>query len=362
MSNNETALRSALKNDDVFVEKNTSTAMKIPILRRIFALYEAEPMDLVFYLKDSESKKTSDANRYEIIRRYWEYALPIIQAQHVHRGTYSNCTPTTSNTESGFFGISGFNISCIANYDNARIGFYLGSSETKKNKEAFDLLYSYKDDIEEEFGIALDWGRADFYKASWMCYSLNGVSITNEADWPRMAKFHAEWSDKICGAVLPSLQSSNSMRLQNIAGVFREWAMAHVGANLNLAKCNRTYTRLTTPGMTAILPDLHDAPSGGNTDNHYFYEIINRNGKEVYIQFAISSKNITDEFRAICDKINEFYPTKVGKEEWLWRIPFETSNIGIPDDLSKDTLFTSLDSCMDEILVFEADLAEKLKA
>ena len=362
VSNDESGLRSALKIDgNVYVEKNTSTAMKISILRRIFALYEADPMDLVFYLKNSESKKTSDASRYEIRRRYWEYALPIIQAQHVHRGTYSNCTPTTSNTESGFFGISGFNVSCIANYDNARIDFYLGSSDTKKNKDAFDLLYSHKDDIEEELGISLEWDRADTYKASWMCYALNGVSITNEADWPRMAKFHAEWSDKICGAMLPYLQDGSSMRLQNIAGAFREWAMTRSDVDLNMAKCNRTYTRFTTPGMTAILPDLLDAPSGWNTDNHYFYEIINRNGKEAYIQFAISSKNITDEFRAICDKINAIYPAKMGKEEWLWRTPFRTSNISIPEDLSQDTIFTSLDSCLDEILAFETDLAEKMK-
>lgn len=361
VSSDETFLRSALKIDDnVYVEKNTSTAMKISILRRIFALYEADPMDLVFFLKDTESKKTSDVNRYEIRKRYWEYALPIIQARHVYRGTYSNCTPTTSNTESGFFGISGFAVNCIANYDKARIDFYLGSSDIKKNKDAFDLLYSHKDDIEEELGIVLDWDRADSYKASWMCYSLNDVSITNEADWPRMAKFHAEWSDKICGVMLSYLQGGNDMRLQNIAGIFREWAMARAEAHLNLAKCNRTYTRFTTPGMSAILPDLLNAPSDWNTDNHYFYEIINRNGKEAYIQFAISSKNITDEFRAICDKINEFYPEKIGKEEWRWRTPFKTSNINIPEDLSKDIIVARLDSSMDEILAFEADLTEKL--
>ena len=103
-------------------------------------------------------------------------------------------------------------------------------------------------------------------------------------------------------------------------------------------------------------------PSGWNTDNHYFYEIINRSGKEAYIQFAISAKNITDEFRAICDKINEFYPAKMGKDEWLWRTPFKTSNITIPEDLSKDAIFASLDTCLDEIRAFEADLAEKMKS
>lgn len=247
----------------------------------------------------------------------------------------------------------------MANYDKARIDFYLGSTDTKKNKDAFDLLYSHKDDIEEELGVSLEWDRADTYKASSISYALNGVSITNEADWPRMAKFHAEWSDKICEAMLPYLQDVNSMRLQNIARAFREWAMARSDVDLNIAKCNRTYTRFTTPGMTAILPDLLDAPSGWNTNNHYFYEIINRNGKEAYIRFAISSKNITDEFRTICDKINAFNPIKMGKEEWLWRIPFKTSNISIPEDISQDIIFKSLDLCLDEIHVFEVDLAEK---
>ena len=51
--NNESDLRSALKIDkNLYIEKNTSTAVKISILRRIFALYKADPMELVFYLKD----------------------------------------------------------------------------------------------------------------------------------------------------------------------------------------------------------------------------------------------------------------------------------------------------------------------
>lgn len=209
VANNESELRSALKIDEnLYIEKNTSTSLKMSILRRIFTLYEADPMDLVFYLKDIETKKISDAGRQEIRRRYWEYALPIIQEQHAHRGTFSRCNPTTSNTVSGSFGISGFCISCVANYDNARIDFYLGKGDTQKNKETFDLLYKHKNDIESKLGVSLDWNRADNYKASWMCYHLDSVSITNEADWPRMAKFHAEWSDKICGAMLEYLLSN----------------------------------------------------------------------------------------------------------------------------------------------------------
>lgn len=361
VTNNEADLRSALKIDEnLYIEKNTSTTLKMSILRRIFSLYEADPMDLVFYLKDSETKKASDAGRYEIRRRYWEYALPIIQEQHAYRGTFSGCNPTTSNTESGFFGISGFCISCIANYDNARIDFYLGNGDAKKNKDTFDMLFKHKNEIESKLGISLAWDRADNNKASWMCYHLDGVSITNEADWPRMAKFHAEWSDKICSVMLEYLLSDEEKRFNAIIAIFREWVQSKEGVHLDVARCNRTYTRFTTDGMTAILPDIPDAPSGWNTDNHYFYEIINRNGKTTYIQFAISSKNITDEFRDICENINKYYPAKMGKDDWQWRTPFKTATIELGDELDKDAIVAKLDACMKEILDFEADLSKKL--
>ena len=361
VSNTQDGLRSALQIDEnIYFEKNTSTALKMSILRRLFALYGADPMDLVFFLKDPETPKTSDDARYDIRRRYWEYALPIIQLQHLHRGTFSGCNPTTSNTESGFFGISGFNISCVANYDVARIDFNMCNGDAARNKAAFDLLFGHKEEIEQSLGVELSWNRADEYKASWISYHLRGVSIANEADWPRMAKFHAEWSDKICGAMLNYLMDSQSMRLSDIAGIFREWAMAKPDVGLNIVKCNRTYTRFTTPGMTEILPDIPNAPSGWNTDNHYFYELMNRNGTDAYVQLSISSHNITDEFRVICDRINEFYPAKMGKEEWQYRLPFKTKSFVIGEPLSKEAIFASLDTCLEEILAFESDLRKKL--
>lgn len=364
VNSTEEGLRSALKIDDnIFMERNTSTALKTSVLRRLFVLYEADPMDLVFYLKDMESEKVAEASRLELRKKYWTYALPIIQRQHAHRGTFSNCNPGTSNTMSGYFGISGFNISCIANYDSARIDFYMGKGDTAQNKAAFDILFAHKEEIESELGVSMTWERADEYKASWLCYHLNDVGITNEADWPRMAKFHAEWSDKICNAVLPYLvdEDDKSIRLNDIAGILREWAYANPVVNVNLAKCNRTYTRFTTEAMSEILPDLEGASSGWNTDSHYFYEIINRTGKSLYIQFAISAKNATEEFLAICDRINEHYPAKFDKEDWQWRTPFKTSSIKVDDELSREAISESLEKCLQEIQAFEADLKQKLE-
>lgn len=71
VSNAKQGIRSALKIDDnIYVERNTSTALKMSILRRLFALYDADPMDLVFFLKDEESEKATEASRYDIRKRY----------------------------------------------------------------------------------------------------------------------------------------------------------------------------------------------------------------------------------------------------------------------------------------------------
>jgi hypothetical protein len=75
---------------------------------------------------------------------------------------------------------------------------------------------------------------------------------------------------------------------------------------------------------------------------------------------AISSKNIPDDFRAICDNVNKYYPAKMGKEDWQWRVPFKTSTIELGEELDKDAIVAKLDTCMQEILAFEADLANKL--
>ena len=177
-----------------------------------------------------------------------------------------------------------------------------------------------------------------------------------------MAKFHAEWSDRLCNVILPYLQTDDSKksRLAEIASILREWTVDQKAVYDNVAKCNRTYTRFTTDSMSEILPDILNAPSGWNTDNHYFYEIVNRTGTSIYIQLAISSRNITDDFRVICDRINKIYPTKFDKENWQYRTPFKTKSVLLGEDLSKAKIFAGLNECLDEIQAFEADLKQKL--
>jgi hypothetical protein len=79
-------------------------------------------------------------------------------------------------------------------------------------------------------------------------------------------------------------------------------------------------------------------------------------------QLAFSSRNATEDFMAMCDRINEHYPSKIQKEDWQWRSPFKTSTIGISEEFSKADIFAGLDDCLKEIQAFEADLKQKLEA
>lgn len=363
VSNTESKLRSALKIDNnIYVEKNTSTALKLSILRRLFALYSVDPTQLVFYLKDSDSNTAVDTSRFELRKRYWTYALPVIQKQHIHRGSFGNAVPTTSNVLSGFFGISGLSIQCIANYNGARVDFRLGSNDAARNKTAYDLLYSNKKEIEEELGIHLQWERGDQCKVSWISYEQKDMTIANEADWPRMAKFHAQWSDALCNAILPYLQDNDEreQRMLKIAGILREWTVARPGIKEDLAKSNRTMTRFTTDQMSEIFPDIPDAPSGWGTDNHYFYEIINRTGDKIHIQLSLSAHNATKGFLERCDFISTLPFVRSRKNEWKWWTVFRTEDVSIGELIDKKEIFDKLDRCMEKVRTFEEELKQQL--
>lgn len=192
--------------DAIYVWTNTSTQSKLSVLNKVFRLYDADPSDLVFYLRDeNESAEEEAGTRYETRRKYWAYALDFIKEINAENASFVNVNPSKENWISGFIGISGFKISCLANIDFARVDLHLGKVKKEENKKAFDMLMTHKEDIEKALGVSLVWSRGDDIKSSKISYQLNGVSIKNETDWLQMARFHAEWSKKFYDVIVPYL-------------------------------------------------------------------------------------------------------------------------------------------------------------
>lgn len=209
VSYTESAFSKCIEIDNgIFVWTNTNTQYKVNTLRKFFALYGANPEDLVFYMRDDTEEETDIAGtRYEIRRKYWSFALPEIQAAHDNTGCFSGCTGSKENWISGFFGVSGCSITCVANFDSARIELYLGANNKATNKRLFDAVYAHKVEVEASLAIPVHWDRGDDKKASKVFVVLPNVSINKEEDWPRMRKFHAEWSKKVYDAMVEYIQT-----------------------------------------------------------------------------------------------------------------------------------------------------------
>ena len=150
-------------------------------------------------------------------------------------------------------------------------------------------------------------------------------------------------------------------RASELTKIIRAWCeeMTNAGEmEFVPEKSNKTYIRFKTKTMSEILPDADEDKSGWNTKNYYFYEIRNLNGgTESLIQLALSSKDIPDDLRAICDRINEFYPSRIQKDNWQWRTPYSTRRIKVDEELSEEKIYEQLSKRLAEIKSFE----EKLK-
>ena len=207
VSNDPKKLRVPLEIDQgIFMERNTSTSTKISLLRKFFKAYGQDPEDLVFYLKNQNEKKDDEqigalaAQR----RKYWELALAEIKEAHGPDGSFRNVNPKTNYWINGWFGIGGFSLSCCARLNHVSAGIDLAKGDRDKNKAAFDYLYARKDEIEKAMGAPLNWFRFEG-KASYVSYYL-AMGIEDESNWPKLAKFHAEWSKKFYDVFVPLLR------------------------------------------------------------------------------------------------------------------------------------------------------------
>ena len=151
--------------------------------------------------------------------------------------------------------------------------------------------------------------------------------------------------------------------LYQLSTSIKEWAVdrSEKGEiSVNLGKSNRTYTRFRTLFMDTIIPDAPDTKSGWKTTNHYFYEVINSTGNSLYVQLAISSKEMPADQIETSDRINTYYPSKGDKADWSYRVPFMTATYSFDDVYDKQNVFAQLDKWLLEIRVFEEDLKNKM--
>lgn len=54
-------------------------------------------------------------------------------------------------------------------------------------------------------------------------------------------------------------------------------------------------------------------------------------------------KLLPDDQREVCNKINEYFPSRMQKENWQWRIPFVTKHSKTDEELTEERIWENLD-------------------
>ena len=127
-------------------------------------------------------------------------------------------------------------------------------------------------------------------------------------------------------------------------------------------RCGRKNIRFTTDELSKILPDAKEVLSGWGTPNFYFLEAKNYQGNAIKMQFAVTSINIPDDLRKVCDKINNRFPSRIQKTDWEWRTHYSTGATKISEKTSDAEIVNILEEQYNKLMSFVNRLVKEIES
>lgn len=130
--------------------------------------------------------KEKNQTRHTVRLKFW---AKLLQKMNEKSDLFKNISPSKDNWISCGSGHSGLGYVFVITGNFARLELWINKGSKEENKQIFDKISSYKDQIELKFGNELDWQRLDDGKGSRVAFYLNDVSVFNEEDWDKMIEF-----------------------------------------------------------------------------------------------------------------------------------------------------------------------------
>lgn len=119
--------------------------------------------------------------RHRLRYEFWEQLLERSKGR-THLGTTRS--PSTDHWLAVNTGISGIVFNYLILKDAAAVDVYIDVNDREQNKRYFDSLYSQREQIEHEFGEALEWLRLDEKRASRIVWRTDAGSLRQRDTWP----------------------------------------------------------------------------------------------------------------------------------------------------------------------------------
>ena len=125
-------------------------------------------------------------NRHNVRLNFWEEYLS--QCNQTNK-LFSNISPSKDNWIGIGIGMSGVNLNLVVSKNYCRSEIYFNRGSQDANKALFDYTLTMKEQIEHEFGQALEWERMDDKVSCRIKFEKQGVSYFEKEDWQTMIDF-----------------------------------------------------------------------------------------------------------------------------------------------------------------------------
>ena len=126
-------------------------------------------------------------SRHNLRFDFWNMLLPRIKGK---APIFQNSSPSKDHwLTAGGTGISSINYTFLITKTYCAVELDIMKSDMAENKQVFDELIKFKDEITKSFGDELSWERLDTKKMSRVAYYKEGVSLWEKKDWDVMSDF-----------------------------------------------------------------------------------------------------------------------------------------------------------------------------
>ena len=177
-------------------------------IKQIIPVPEVKELMIGMSAKAAEEKHIEEEqkNRHTIRIAFWTQALETFKASPCN--LFDNISPSKSNWHSAGSGMRNVPYVLVFGSREVRIELAMSRPEKIENKWVFDELHKQKSSIEESFGDALVWDRADNNKASIIRYR-NTIDGFNQENWPSIINWMLEHMQRFEAAIKPHLTRVN---------------------------------------------------------------------------------------------------------------------------------------------------------
>ena len=125
---------------------------------------------------------------------FWTYFLQHAQTKS---SLYTSTSPSAANWIGVGLGMTGVSMSLVATSTLCRSEVFINRGDKEENKECFDHLFAKREQIEKEFGAALEWERMDDRITCRVKHELAGVDMYKREDWQRMTTFLVDSTERM---------------------------------------------------------------------------------------------------------------------------------------------------------------------